>query len=134
MKCGVISEFDRKVICWTDAGSGVMALIAIRQRSDCGRKRLRDRVGPVLPLPRVDANTIHLPSGENAGEKLWFLSPLGASATGGVTRTQAAGASSLVMYTLSGSLAAPRPANTTRLPSLATSGVWMSPPAVSPGH
>src|SRR5678815_1827950 len=133
MKCGVISAFDRKVICWSDAASGETSLIAMRHRSDCGRNRLRDRVAPVPGLPRVDANTIHLPSGENTGEKLWTRSPL-ESATAGVTRAHAAGLSSLVMNTPSGSFALARAANTTRLPSLATSGVWMSPPAARPGH
>src|SRR5436190_6774815 len=68
MKFGRISEFDSTVICSYDAASTENPLIFTRQMSDCGRNRLRDLVGP--DLPRVDANTIQFPSGENTGSKL----------------------------------------------------------------
>src|SRR5262245_41192830 len=100
MNCGPTSEFDRKVICSYEPWSTVLParLTATRHRSDCGRRRRRDGVGPVPGLPRVDANTIHLPSGENAGSKLWTFPD------GGVTGTQLA-VSIVVMNTPSGSLA-----------------------------
>lgn len=81
---GLSSELVRNVSC-----SGLLPSGAIRHRSEAGKNSLRLRTGPVTPPawapPRVDANTIALPSGPQAGSKLWTLMPL-TSGWAGVTR------------------------------------------------
>src|SRR5262249_44106192 len=112
MNCGLISEFDRNVICST-----ALVPTLIRHRSDCGKKRIRDSVAPTPGLPRVDANTMKLPSGDHAGSKLWTLSPF-ESAAAGVTCVHCPVAM-LTVHTDNGWPFC-RAANATRTPSFAT--------------
>src|SRR5579862_7966496 len=82
--CGPISEFDRNVTCSSVVGSEGCT----RQMSDCGRNSEREIVGAVpCALPRDDANTIQLPSGDHAGSKSSMLMPLD-DGNAGSTRLQ----------------------------------------------
>ncbi len=66
MKAGLISELSRNVIC---SGFEKSRVGPTRNRSALGWKVFSVRVPA-----RVDANTT-LPSGANAGSKLWTLTP-----------------------------------------------------------
>jgi hypothetical protein len=80
---------------------------------------LRLRTGPVPPPawapPRVDANTIVVPSGPQTGSKLWILIPL-TSGCAGVTRRQPL-PSTFTVQTPSGSAAPARAAKAIVVPS-----------------